>query len=155
LAFISAVDTWRDLEVEKVGAVDQVVALIGFDPERLAIYKLTVSFDSGTPMYGAELNFWIDEEADGCAPETFWSGLETRFIHGADRNAVLTLVFNAVRLLLSKTEADCVAMTAMWPDLPDKALDKYLKIGEIFSEQGFSVRRNCENGYFSWLMTKS
>jgi hypothetical protein len=152
LVFVLAVDSENDLEIETKGAVTFVRALIGFDPERGAVYTVTVSFDSGTPMYGVELSFWIE---DDLTAEPIWSGLETRFIHGSDRKVVLGLVLTAVKPLVAEANADCVAMTAMAPNLPTRALDKHMKIIAIFSGDGFEVQQKCENGYFSWLLTKA
>jgi hypothetical protein len=148
-------DSEDSLEIATYGSVVSILAIIGIDPDRPSIYRLVVSFDFGTPDYGAEFNFWIEEESES-GSETFLNGLETRFIHGPDRNAVLECVLTAARMLISAVGPECVSMVSLTgPNPPPKAIAKYLRIINIFAEMGFQVRPRTDNGYFSWLMTRS
>lgn len=116
---------------------------------------MSVTFDFGSPVEGAELNFWLTETRNGISDE-FWDGSETRFIPGPDRSAILEWLLIAVSMLIFNTDADCVYMVTMNPNLPHSALSKYLKIVDIFRESGFSA---CEReplyGTRSWLMERT
>jgi hypothetical protein len=154
LAFILAIDEVS--EVVTTGAVARVQSVIGFDPDENVSYSATVSLDSGTPSYGAELNFWIDENREGFLPgETFWNSTQTHFIKGPDRQAVLQWILNATDMLISQTAPECVSMATMDSDLPTKAIRKYMMIKAIFAKHGFLIRTKESKGYISWLMERT
>lgn len=154
MAFILAID--EVFEVITTGAVARVQSVIGFDPNKNVSYSAAVSLDFGTPAYGAEFNFWIEEDRDGSpACETYWNSTETHFIRGSDRQAVLNWVVSAAELLVSQTRPECVSMATMEPDLPIRALRKYMMIRDIFAKRGFLIRATKSKGYVSWLMERT
>lgn len=126
-------------EVESSGSVFFVTATVGIDPELDAAYSITVSLYFGLPCYGAELNFWITERRGDIVTDVFWDGTRTRFIRGADRNAILQWLLIATEVLISAAGVDCVTMTTMEANLPITALNKYLRIKNVFTKCGYSV----------------
>jgi hypothetical protein len=46
-------------------------------------------------------------------------------------------------------------MATMEPNLPTKALRKYMMIKDIFAKRGFLIREMKSRGYVYWLMERN
>jgi hypothetical protein len=59
----------------------------------------------------------------------------------------------AVRILVEKTVPNRVFVLSMQPDLPNAAMQKYLKVNQVFEQMGYAVSE-CDPRYRirCWLM---
>gem|GEM_PF-2836810 len=131
----------EDLRSALVPAIDKsmrfIQVQIGFDPDENKIFTLTVQLDVPGGLFGDELSFWVEaEDADGKI-ETYWDGLETRFISRFYRSQILAVIANSTEVLLNEFEPKSVIMVASSANLPIRATAKYLKIIEVFKKLGY------------------
>jgi len=131
----------EDLRSALVPAIDKsmrfIQVQIGFDPDENKIFTLTVQLDVPGGLFGDELSFWVEaENADGKI-ETYWDGLETRFISRFYRSQILAVIANSTEVLLNEFEPKSVIMVASSANLPIRATAKYLKIIEVFKKLGY------------------
>ncbi len=142
--------------VFKKGFSHAAVYPIGYDDIDDKSYSLFVSLD---PLVGddsiVELSFRVIEyDGETDSEYVFWSGRDTAgFIKGDSRKAVLTLLAVAVGHLLNSAKPAKVLVCSMDKDAPEIADRKFIILGHVFENNGYSVKvADSYHGMRCWSM---
>ncbi|MFG1223027.1 hypothetical protein [Xanthobacter wiegelii] len=143
-------------EVARRGSSRIVIARIGVDNEDDTIYSAMVCLEPGGGG-DMELVFCIlaANSEDGEEPRQFWSGTETAFIEGEDRERVLAAIIGCVESLVRSVQPSRLYMCTFDTDIPEQALVKHLRVAHAVETCGYDVRMpDPFHGQHIWYMER-
>lgn len=123
---------------------------IGYDDADGSPYRLYIGF--GTAPGGIiEYSFCVTHDPKGGEPRDLWDSQEVAaVIPKDDRALILRLLLDATVQMIRSQRFPEVTMHTFSRDLPPKALVKYSYIAQLFTNEGYRVRRLKRHGQNIW-----
>jgi hypothetical protein len=153
MAFVCTADDWRT----SIRIVEETVIIgRGYDDVEPESYSLLIFLDV---MAGGDLELFfciIKADQDGAEAARYWSGLEVaRFASQQQRAAILEALLRGLESLLKRVVPKRVFCCTHDENPPPAALQKHLRIAEVFEMCGYEVEAKpiCL-GKHSWWMER-
>jgi len=146
-------DIHSECRLYENGSEKLVIVGIGYDDQEPLNYTLVAGF---SPMAGGDMEYFFhvveaNEETGEAYPH--YSGKDTRFLKGDDRQAVLEALLAATRCLLDSRLPKRVFRITYDENPPDKALGKHYLVAQVFEEYGYKVTiADPWHGHRAWWM---
>lgn len=139
-------------EVFARGGAYLIIVNVGYDTVIDHTYSLTVGLEPA-PVGGMECFFSIDD-ADNASntQNSLYSGLETKNLFTKSQRAtILKAVLYATKSLLNQVNPERVSWFTWDPNLPGKAMSKYLQLAHTFEMCGYEVHvGDAYHGRHAW-----
>lgn len=158
MAFVCTIQPDRlDFDTARLGSSCNIRTRVGHDATGNINYFLMLTLDFH-PTQGLEFAFNIIEAfADGRPEHVIWeSAVMAELAEKEDRHRIRQLLFRLTVQLLRFVAPPRFCMTTYDADLPERALEKYNQLCEIFMHSGYNVRRtNPYHGRHAWFMDRA
>lgn len=130
-----------EIAFEQYGAGQTALIYLGADTNNGLNFFVDVSLCEMPGGGRHELTFHLfTREVETGFEVQYWCGKGTKYVIPPDlRPQIATFVLMAVYRLVPRVQPERVMMTTHDPDLPEKALVKYMNILAVFDELGYKV----------------
>jgi hypothetical protein len=132
------------------------LAPVGYDDVDGRMYRLFVTLGT-VPGGDIDLSFCIVcDHTDGTVYD-YWDSRDIgTIIPKEERGHILAVLLQIVRDVIVQAQFPEVVMHTFLPNLPPKALVKYLKIEQEFTNLGYAVVRSVTpSSYYSWRFSRA
>jgi hypothetical protein len=132
-----------------------VLVPVGYDDVDGRTYSLFVTFAT-VPGGNTDLSFCIVcNHKDGTTYDYWDSQVIGAIIPKPERTQILAVLLQIIRDVIAQSPFPEVVMHTFLPNLPPKALMKYLQIEQEFINQGYTVVRSATpSRYYSWRFSR-
>lgn len=142
MAYVSTIKNDWHVEVFRRGDGYQIIVNIGHDSDIGHTYSVVVGLDMAPGGY-LELYFYlVDADDINVTEECCHCGIQSnKFIPKVQRGAIRRAILHATKSLIGQVNPSVVYWCTWDADLPEKALDKYIEVGRVFTTLGYDVKR--------------
>lgn len=141
MAYISAIRQDWTVQVSRRGNGFHLSVVVGQDAEAGHTYSIVLGLDEAPGGFLEYYFFIIDIDEINDTYYDCHCGLESaNILPKLQRGPILRAILSATKALLRQANPVNVTWTTHDPDLPDKALVKYLSIAKVFESAGYAVR---------------
>jgi hypothetical protein len=157
MAFICTIDPHRihiEAFVEENGECS-IIAKVGEDDAEPINYFVNVGFSPSPPDAALEFHFsLVKVDAEYDSEEMIREGSRVaHFIAREDRAKILNVILNLADHLIKHARPEAAFMVTYECYLPERALEKYRKINQVFMASGYKVVQNDEyHGQSMWWL---
>ncbi len=156
MAFICTVqEEVIDTEYRQRGQSFSITAHVGYDDLHNVNYWLHLGLDI---LPGSQMEFYFNiQMTDADEEETIWdSSRIAEIIPQSCRQKIRNLLLISAGRLVQTAKPAQFALATRNAHLPEKALEKYYQLCEIFGDVGYEVVRfDPYHGRHAWLMTQA